>query len=113
MKYSGESADTQMTGAFESKRITLSQPAMNMSFLLQQIFSIVVALASLFLHLCPGVPQTRHRRRLFLSSPPLPSLSSVSSWAFASQLYLGYNAISPAVMGNIALHNSLITHLQN
>lgn len=31
----------------------------------------------------------------------------------ASQLNSCYNAINPAITGNIALHNSLITHLQN
>lgn len=40
-------------------------------------------------------------------------LSSLSSVGLASQLYPNHNAISPAVMGNIALHNLLITHLQN
>lgn len=64
-------------------------------------------------------PKTQHE--CCIMSPTLVSLFSSLLWSFsslssvglASQLYPSYNAISPAVMGNIALHNSLITHLQN
>lgn len=96
MKCSGESADTQTTGAFESKRITLSLWTMNMSFFLQQIFSIVVALAFPFYSSRPWCSSN--------SAPP-PSfclLLRCEAWAASPRGPLHLNYIS-AIMQSAQL----------